>query len=274
MCQLNLYMVPKKIPTQKVMDIFQKNHLEVIVSEYYKLDEFVDSYEFYCTSYHCDCNSIISRLQEEDLSSFEEYKEKRKEEDLEKLKRMKILKASKDYDIRARELEEKSNTLLELSNEHTKYIDDYEAEERERIDSLGLQEEERTKMFNEVFLPKLSELYNELENNKEYQKAMEEYYEFLTENDEMFQSIYFNIEEFQKRIDEYDYNDFIEEFYSFKNICTEVLELADEICIYPFWQNEEPLDLKKIRQVEVQNLCIEDLTFLPYKNLLKIKVHK
>lgn len=274
MCQLNLYMVPKKITTQKVMDIFEKNHLEVIVSEYYKIDEFVDSYEFYCTSYHCDCNSIISRRQEEDFSSFEEYKEKKKEEDLEKLNRIKTLKSSKGYDIRARELEEKSNTLFELANEHRKHIDDYEVEESERIASLNLQEEERTKMFNEIFLLKLSKLHNELENNKEYQKAMKEYYEFLTENDEMFESIYFNIEEFEKRIEEYDYNDFIEEFYSLKNICTEVLKVADEICIYPFWQNEEPLGLKEIRQVEIKNFCIEDLNFLPYKNLLKIKAHK
>lgn len=274
MCQLNLYIVPKNIPTQKVMSIFEKNNSDVIVSEHYKLDELVDKYEFYCTSGHCDCNSIISRLQEEDFSSFEEYKVKKKQEDIEKLNRIKDLKATEDYEVRVKKFEEESGRLLKALEDYIKYINEYQIRESERISSLNLQEEEKTKIFNEVYFAKIKELNNELEENEEYQNAMKKYQDFLSENSDLFESIYFNAEDFEERIVSYDCRDFGEEFSTLKNICTEILEISDELCIYPFWQNEEPLDFKELNKVCIESLCIEDLIFLPYKNLLKIKSQK
>jgi len=155
-----------------------------------------------------------------------------------------------------------------------RHIFDYESRESERISCLNLQDEETIKEFNKAYLLKLKELHSELTQNEEYQNAMKKYSEFLSENSDLFESTYFNIEEFEKEIIENEYEDSYKEFCNLKYIYTKILEVAEEICIYPFWQNEELLNIGEIRKICIESLCIEDLIFLPYKDLLKIKSAK
>jgi len=263
-------MVPENVQAEKIIGIFEKHNLSISVESHYKLDDLADSYEIYSTNCHCDCDSIISRLQEKNVSSFDEYKIKKKEEDIKKLNRMKNLKSDKDYEIRVKEFENERDKLFEVLNNFSKYISDYETEETENILALNLKEEEQTKMFYEILYPKRNEMYKELDNNKEYQNAIKKYHDFLSENSDLFESTYYNIEDFEKTITEYDFNDFIYQFSNLKNIYSEILELTDEICIYPFWQDAESLEIKDKRQVDIQNLNIDELVFLPYRNLLKI----
>lgn len=274
MCQLNLYMITKNVSNGEVISIFEKYNLFISVEDYYKLDDIVETYTLYSDSYHCDCNSIISRLQEESVSSFDAYIVKKKAEDIDKLNRMKTLKASKNYKTKVKEFENQKDKLWEVIERLNQEILDYENEETEKIFALDLQDENKYKMLDEILYPKLRKMRKELGNKIEYQNALKNYEDYLFQNRDLSESIYYNIADFESKIAKYDFSDFLDEFNNLKNAYYEILKLADEICIYSFWQDENALSIEGQRQVEIQDLSIDDLVFLPYRNLLKIKSAK
>lgn len=264
-------MVPKSIAAKDVINTFQKYNLDIgEITCYYKINKLEESYKFYSTNCHCDCGSIISKLQNENVHSFDEYKIKKKEEDIEKLNVMKKLKSNKDYEGRVKEFQAKWHELLDIVEDFKKHIGDYQTEEFERALALNLGDEELSKRFNDVVYPKTNEMYAELENNQEYKNACKKFEDFMKENNDLNDSIYMNIEEFEKEINEYDFSNFMEEFNNLKSICSEILELADEICIYPLWQDGEPLIIKNNKEVAFENLSINDLVFMSYRNILKV----
>lgn len=271
MCQLNLYLVPKNVPEDNIINIFEKHDLYISKEIYYKFNEPLENYEFYSANLGCDCSSIISRLEEEDFSSFEDYKIRKKAEDINKLNKVKKLRASQGYKTKVRAFEKQRDKLWEVLDNFSEHIADYEAEERERIFALNIQEEEKSRMLHEILYPKLTEMYRTLESNKEYQNVYKEYRGYIAENADLQESIYYDIEEKEKNIAEYDFSDLHNQFSDLKNTYIEVLKLTNEIGVYPFWQDGEPLEIKGKRQVMIQNLTIEDLIFLPYRNLLQIR---
>lgn len=270
MCQLNLYMVPKSVSKEEIINIFEKYNLYISGNSYYKLDEFVESYEIYAANCGCDCRSIISSLQDVNVSNFDEYKIKKKNEDTEKLNKMKNLKDSKDYETKVKEFENNRNKLWEIVDNFSKHIRDYEIQEKEKIFALNLKEDEECKMMDEILYPKLNEMHEVIYKSKEYNNALEEYQDYITKNADLNESTYYDIEENEKTINEYDFSDLHDQFSDLKNIFTEILKLTKEIYIYPFWQDDEPLEIKDKRQIVIENFSIEDLVFLPYRNLLQI----
>lgn len=271
MCQLNLYMVPKSVPKEEVISIFEKHNLYIIKDSYYKFNDLARNYEFYSANSGCDCSSIISRLREENVSNFNAYKIRKKNEEIEKLNKMKRLKTSKEYDTKVKEFENQRDKLWDVLESFSKHIDDYETEEQEKIFKSNLKQEEQIKMIHEILYPKVNEMYKTLEKNKEYQNALKEYQNYIIKNTDLNYSIYYDIKEKEKTVYEYDFSDFYEQFSNLKDAFIDVLKLAKEIYIYPFWQDEDLLEIKDERQVMIENLNIEDLIFLPYKNLLQIE---
>lgn len=280
MCQLNLYMVPKNVPSEDVINIFGKYDLDMIeVTDHYKVADMKENYKFYSTMNHCDCRSKISNLQNENIQSFDVYKIKNKSENVKKLEYMKILKANENYEEIVTEFEERRDFLLSKVENLSKHIGDYEIQELEKAQELSLTEEELRlteeelrNRLNDVVYPRTSELWRELENTIEYQDASKEFQDFMKKNGEIGDSRYINIEEFENQINEYDFIDFFEEFTTLKDIFNEILQISTEICIYPFWQGGEVLEVNNKREVSYANLIIDDLVFLAYNNFLKIVV--
>lgn len=99
-------------------------------------------------------------------------------------------------------------------------------------------------MIHEILYPKVNEMYKTLENNKEYQNALKEYQNYLIKNTDLNYSIYYDIKEKEKTVYEYDFSDFYEQFSNLKDAFIDVLKLAKEIYIYPFWQDEDLLEIK------------------------------
>lgn len=284
MCQLNLYIVPSNIPEEEIIKIFEKYKLNISVESDYNLNELEEKFKFYSNSYHCDCDSIISRLQKEDASSFENYKIKKKNDDIEKLNKMKMLKPTdelKNYKRKYRKLSNQIDRLIEVLDRFREPIVDYEIKEREKIYALNLQDEEKSKMIEEILNPKLEEMNKKLENKVEYQNVLKDFndnenklVDFVSKNKDLNDTMIYNIADFEKRIAEHDFSDFICQFKNLKNLYKDLLKLSDKIYIYPFWQNDEAIEVKGVRQVDINNLDIEDLVFLPYNNLLKIESAK
>ncbi len=242
------------------------------VTDHYKVADMKENYKFYSTMNHCDCRSKISNLQNENIQSFDSYKRKKRSENVKKLEYMKILKSDENYEEIVTEFEERRDFLLSKVENLRKHIGYYEIQELEKAQELSLTEEELSNRLNDVVYPRISELRRELENTIEYQDASKEFQDFMNINRELGDSIYINIEEFENQINEYDFNDFIEEFTTLKDIFNEILQISTEICIYPFWQDGEVLEVNNKREVSYANLIIDDLVFLAYNNFLNIVV--
>ncbi|SHJ10028.1 hypothetical protein SAMN02745163_01304 [Clostridium cavendishii DSM 21758] len=272
MCQLNLYMIPKNIPREKVISVFKKNNFYIREESYYKFDDLSEKYEFYHISSHCDCNSIISRLQEENVNSFEEYKVKKKLEDTDKLSRMKKIKCSKDYKKKARKFKKQKEKLRNRAYRLHDIVSDWTDEEIEWGLEKFLVSEELEKIRSANRFEKLNRLFREIEKEKEYKKAFGRYNEYMDKNKDLFDSIYYNISKYQKEIAEYDFSDFNEGYEQLQNLYRDILKLTNEICVYPFWQNEEQIKIEDRKEVKIEDLSVDDLVFLPYRNILKVVV--
>ncbi|WP_026477690.1 hypothetical protein [Alkaliphilus transvaalensis] len=269
MCQLNLYLVPKNIPAKKIISIFEKYNLSTSIDCYNIIDSLADDYTFYSTSSHCDCDSIISRLQNAKVSSFDMYKRKKQEKGIKKLNNIKKLKSNKNYNKIVKEFEAERDQLWGRIESFSQHIKDYEIEESKKISALNPSDEERSRMYDELIYSKTNEMFKELNNDKEYQNVLKEYQDFLTINADLDDSISNSIAELEKTLND-DLNGFVNQFNIFNNVCREILELTDQICIYPFWQDGQSLEVENTRHVLYENFNIDHLVFQPYRNLLKI----
>lgn len=267
MCQLNLYLVPKSVPEEEVINSIEK-HVKGIAESKYIIDALANSYNFYC-GYGCDCHSYVSRLQDEEAGSFDEFKAKKKDEDIKKLARMKSLKESEDYQQRIDKFNYEKDAVWARVESFTSPIEAYRDEQIEMLTSLNLQEKEELEQLY-LIAAKEKEMFDEVESIKEYQAAYKVYQDYMKANADLRESARYDIEENEKLVAEYDFGDYYEEFKNLRNIFAEVLKIADEICLYPFWMDEGPMEIKGERQVDIEDLKIDDLVFLPYKNLLKI----
>lgn len=271
MCQLNLYIIPKTVPVGEAIKIFKKSGLNISLETSYEIDALTEDYNLYSTNGHCNCNSVISNLQDDDSTSFNEYKIKRKREDIEKLNRMKVLKSTDDYDERLKKYVIERDRLWGIADDFRAYIHDFETEEFQKIQDLNLPGSEQVKMFDEVLVPKLKEMQNELEKNEEYQKAFNVYKDFSRQNSNLEESIYYDVEKYEEIVANYNFDNFYNEYSSLKNAFEEVLKLGEDVCVYPFWQDGEPMEIKDRRIVNIDSLDIDNLVFLSYRTLLVVK---
>lgn len=127
-------------------------------------------------------------------------------------------------------------------------------------------------MMNKLY-NKTSKMRSKTEKSIESKIIAKEYMKFLKDNNLMNLSDYYynNINERKNIIENTDYTDIHIEYNEYKKIFIEMLELVDEISIYPFWQNINKLKVKGIKEVYINDLKIEDLVFHPYHHLLTIK---
>jgi hypothetical protein len=259
-------MVPKAVPPEEVINIFKKFGLNVVSETYYKIDNLIEEFNLYSTKAHCDCGSIISKLQDERCNSFDEYKLKKKGEDLEKLNNMKTLKDRYDYETTLNDYMNERNRLWNIVNSFKPYIQKFQMEEYERIKKLNIEKAEKVKMIDEMLRSK----HGDSEKNQEYQKASKTYRDFLKGNSDLEESIDYDIEKNESVIADYKFEDFYEEYNDIKSAFTEILKLTKEICVYPFYQDNEKMVIVERRQVRIDSLEIDNLTFLPYRSLLVV----
>jgi hypothetical protein len=219
MCQLNIYMVPKTVPPEEVINLFEKSGLNVGLETYYKIEALTEDFNLYSTKGHCDCNSVISKLQDEGCNSFEEYKIKKKREDVEKLNKMKTLKSMEDYKARLIDYTTERDRLWEIVNNFKTYLQEFETGEYKRIKKLNIPESEKVKMIHKILCSK----QEELEKNEDYQKAFKTYRDFSKKNSDLEESIYYDIDKYEEIVAGYSFDDFYSEYNNIKSAFTEIL---------------------------------------------------
>lgn len=246
MCQLNIYMLKNNVNDEDVSKCFEYGKYCQNIS--IQIDKLSEGYKSYCNNFFmCDCNSILCKLKDKKglYDSYEDYFEKTKAEQLNQL-----------YEIRDFLLLPNSKETLE-------------------------------KFKNECELVFQKTLNEPLKNNGnqtfEVGPKMNEYQEFLAKNKFLWNANLYCLEKNSDSIypicidDAIDkaknasMQDITKEFDSLVKQIENMLKLSDDVKIFAYWQDGEPLHhIKEEKTVSFHELKIEDVVFLDYKQILTI----
>ncbi len=245
MCQLNLYIVPKTVKKEVVLDILKNcfcyqnpecvNH-ENILKEVQDLNNVYVS-----AAMGCNCGTVQTHFQEVgDDESWLDVKKRMVFEKIEKLKQIKILLDRPDY------LDYK-NRVLERASELEKNFKDASGEIYQTL------LKEWQKFFNENSL-----LY----------EAMMRYEKHKTENGK--DVVYHCIEEEIENVEKNEFSSIENEFEDLLKFIDAILEECGEIKLLSFWQDGNNPFVKNEKFVMRKELKIDDVVFLKDNELLTI----
>lgn len=245
MCQLNLYIVPKKMNKEAVLNImkdsFYYQEPECVTGENY-LPEVQDLNEIYISAgMGCNCGTIQTCYQgDTDGKTWIEIKKEIALEKIERLNKIKALLEREDY------LEYK-NSVLSKSSELENRLKESKGEEYEDI----------MKEWQLFFS----------ENNLLYDAIMR--YE-KTKDEGGMKVVYHNIDEEIKNIEKYEFENVENEYRDLIQFIDAILEQVDEVKFLSFWQDGDNPCVEKEKYVFRKDLKIEDFVFLKYNELLTV----
>lgn len=245
MCQLNLYIVPKTVKREVVLNImkdcFSYQEPEC-VSDENLLPEVQDLNDIYVSAgMGCNCGTVQTYYQNNaDEKTWVDLKKDISLKKIEKLNKIKVLLERDDY------LEYKSN-VLEKSHELEKRLKESNGEDYENVMKEW-----------QVFFSENSLLYD----------AMMRYEKTKIENGK--EIIYNNIDEEIKNIEKIEFENIENEYDDLLRFIDAVLEQADEVKLLSFWQDENSPYVRNKKYVMRNDLKIDDIIFLKDNELLTI----
>lgn len=294
MCRFNLILVK------------EKEAEEILLCEGYdKMYDDLMGYMAFQKGY-CNCGSFVGSMCDKKELGLEyfEIAENCKKEELTRLYEIKDFMNQPEYREKRQEFDNKKTQLLEVLEEFRNHILEYEIEQMEEIEDNYSGEEYNEQM--EKLYQRLGELNWEVENNPAYQAKWNEYSEFLKGNQLMEESTCYYLseeeeeeaigegvsleellgEDFEmpeddilevdepsniiyKVIEREENNTFqseIEEYNSYYEVFVKVLEKADSLYFATIWS--EPNELKKVKDVDINSLVMDDLAFLEDDNMV------
>jgi len=245
MCQLNLYIIPKTMKEEVVLDIMKNcfcyQNPECVNAENLlpEVQEFNNIYT--SAAMGCNCGSVQTYFQNRaEGESWFDVKKQLKEEKLNKLNKIRILLERPDY------LEYK-NSVLAKSKELEKKLKE----------SKGEKYQEDLKEW-QLFFSENDLLYD----------AMMRYEKHKTENGK--DVVYHNIEEEILNIEKNEFGSIENEYEDLVKFIDAILEEVDEVKLLSFWQDGDAPFVKNEKYVMRKDLKIDDIIFLKDNELLTI----
>lgn len=255
MCQLNLYLIKNTVSEEKIIDALQSclayGKAEK-VSDDEIIDGFMEDFEGYncyiCSAMHCNCGTIQCLLQsEKEYKNYADYKTTQKQILLNNLLKTKELLMAPNFKERHEQLLNEYNKISSKLNEEF----DKAKKSRPFVDPTTL---------------------------PQYKKLID----CITENEYLLRSSIYTLGKPRKNVFELNIDDEIEkvkspksdeseqEFNDLKKFLGKAFEMTDEVILYSFWQDDEPLYIKTTKTIPFKDLTIEDIVFLNYHDVLKI----
>lgn len=245
MCQLNLYIIPKCVDIQKVLDIM-KEHLDYNKPECVNDDNFLPELQnnyniFISAGMRCNCNTIQGFYQDHQNITWSELKKELINKEQTKLLEIKQVLQRPDY-------KEYKNQFNNKSNEYSAQMQSAKGEE-----------------YNNA-LENLQKLFSE----HSALLTASTFYERYTDDTKStldFTAIDNAIANVEKKTIVTQETEYVE----LKNFIDEILKHTNEIKLYSFWQDSEPLYIKNEKQLYQDELKIDNIIYLNYNELLTIE---
>lgn len=291
MCQLNVYMIDKYVSGIDVKEIFNKHHHHNFenINEEIVIKNYDDDYNYFEASNHrCDCGSIIGKLNNcvGKFNTYEEYLRSQEKDKILKLYKIKDLLQLPDYEQRLNSTLSTRDELFDKFTRLSKPIQDIDIEisNIQLKSKPNLQEQVRLKHLNSA----RKELQQKIENSHEYQLSKSIYEEFISNNEAIISSQNYTLEYkkdwWQENIDlaiskaEHECHDHTNaEFNHLKFVLNDIFKLTNEVKLFSIWQSDAKTErdyfnsLKEVKTTTINDLTLEDLVFLNYKDVITIK---
>ena len=244
MCQLNLYIVPKTVKKEKVLDLMKKYFYydkPECVTEENLLYEVQDENNVYVSAgMGCNCGTVQSSFAEEDKKMpWIELKNAKIQAEQERIAKIKELIEQEDFLERKnkfyQKLEELNNARMSASGK--------DAEEL-------LLETQKLVQENSLILETMTYGLQKIDDDKAVIT--------FNSNDDLQNT--------QKRVCE----NFEKEFENIKAFVDEILEDADEVKFLSFWQDGDMPKVESEEYVWQDEFKIEDVIYMKYNELLTI----
>ena len=244
MCQLNLYIVPKTVKKEKVLDLMKKYFYydkPECVTEENLLYEVQDENNVYVSAgMGCNCGTVQSSFAEEDKKMpWIELKNAKIQAEQERIAKIKELIEQEDFLERKnkfyQKLEELNNARMSASG---KDAEELLLETQKLIQENGLILETMTYEFQKIDDGKAVITFN---SNEDLQNT-------------------------QKRVCE----NFEKEFENIKAFVDEVLKEAEDVKLLSFWQDGDLPKIESEEYVWQDEFKIEDVIYMKYNELLTI----
>ncbi len=309
MCQLNLYCVSKNVDPNKVVTILN-NCFNCTVAEHlgendYYIEGLEQDYNFFaCAGMRCNCGSMISRYQDDtEHLSWPELREKEINKEIERLTKIAQFMENPNY---KKLMANYKKTQAKLWAEYQRTEADLRKAEKELFDSVrnrtDLTDQEKEDLMVKEVYPKLQKLHLELTDVPEHKKAVEEYRKFMQDNDALIASSLYTLKPHKPGKRKHIYYDengtehveyypttssniydviaekketffkFEEtEFSEIKASIESILELTNEVKIYSFWQDGDPLIVNNETEISLNEFTEDKAIYLKYHDLLTIR---
>lgn len=275
MCQINVFVIPIGSDKEKIIKAFAKSGYEMTLSPgcfTYTNSQLSGKYDCYERSSDCDCGSVVSCLQNQSelYDSFSAYTLAQRQRHRREDEIAARVRALPDYEKQKREYLERENELSERLSRHYQHISDFISSEQDKLLCLDL--DEHTEQYRQRIIPLQRTLLSTLDEDDEYIKDKEAFGRFVDENTEI--AIAVRKEQFDNYSGESeevtDVNDArIAEYQRIRDVIKRLLLIVDKVSILPLWRGEECSTIGA-KTVRYKNLCIEDLAFLRYREMLTI----
>lgn len=243
MCQLNLYIVPKSVNKERVLnlmkDYFYYDKPECVTEENILVDVQDNNNVYVSAGMGCNCGTVQGSFQQENSTKpWQELKSEKIEAEREKFLKFKALLESEDYVEKRNDFTQKLEELGEKRNN---------AKGQEADDLL----KEMQKMFqDDMFMVSMRYERRKTENGKEI--------------------VFHTIDEDLENLEKIVCGTTETEFKNLKAFVDEILEDSGEVKLFSYWQDGEMPTIEKENYVFQSDFKIEDIIYLKYNELLTI----
>lgn len=277
MCQLNIYLIKK---------LYNADDIKVINELFNLIDEKVEKkedYNVYCEkNIYCNCGSVVSFYNDLDVNfSWDEFKGKENLKEFNRLENIRKILKEKNFKSKQKEVIKTSEIL---NKEYMKTQINYAEEQDKIINEIEgtnkLTSAEWDKLLIEVVHPKIEKIMLENDKRPERIKAKKKYDEYMLEN-----GIYINAHLYKeddsedwnnlnyaiKVLKNNEFNSLEKEYNKFYCDIKNILNEVNEIKVMAFWQDETSFKIYNEKEINFDDMKIEDIVFLKYNTLLTIK---
>lgn len=243
MCQLNLYIVPKNVNKERVLnlmkDYFYYDKPECVTEENILVEVQDENNVYVSAGMGCNCGTVQGSFQEEDKTkSWQELKQEKMNAERERLLRFKSLLESEDY--------------LEKKNEFRKRLDELS---EKRNNANGQEADDLLKEMQKMFQDDIFDVSMRYEKRK---------------TEDGVEIVFNTIDEDLENLERSVCGTTEKDFENLKAFVDEILEDADEVKLFSFWQDGDLPKIESEEYVFQDEFKIEDVIYMKYNELLTI----
>lgn len=257
MCQLNVFLISKRIPIDSVMSLMGDFGIEgECITNDFKSNELSKKYNFYITPpYKCHCNSFVTHFSDEKYKNIDLLSKLTKQHNEE----LKIIYEMKEFMSSSKYHEEKESFIKAYEKLQSKVIN----------------------IENELFMKHShsNDINSDIKNEIEKSPLHKEFKDLLSKNSMMYDSLLHYSKDFNNAADnlsdliknaEAEKFKFEQEYIRLKDWILNVLDKYGNLMYFSYWQDNSIPKIQSTKKITADQISFDLFAKLKYLELLDI----